>query len=577
MCGIAGIFWNIKPEQDVASTLEKWSEVIRHRGPDGAGYLLVNQQEAVECGGYDTPKIISAEKQLAPLHDHSHRATGGFLHRRLSIIDLSSGGHQPMADITKRYFITYNGEIYNFKALKFELEQLGHSFKTQSDTEVLLHAYAEWGTNMLAKLDGMWAFSIYDRLAHKIFASRDRLGVKPYYFAFNNRFFAFASEQKVFRASGILSPEIRSEAVFDLFAFRQTETEAEGFLKNIVELKPSHYIELNLHNWEIETHAYYQIPKGSSNGFDFETNVSMIREKIEYAVQSHLIADVPVGACLSGGLDSSAIVGLATRGLKEHQFHTFTAIYPGNRVDEAKYASEVAQKNHTKWIPIEPNSQHLMGDLNAMVYALDVPLWSTSTYAQFLVMRSVQANQIKVVLDGQGADELFAGYSPHLLYHHFDPSNTDSFLMKMRNKPFTNKTLLRFWFEKLVFPQLSVSNQVKLMQRKFIDFRYLNADFVHQHQKRLSGIVEKKPDTLKEALALEMGTLLKAYLRCEDRCAMWHSVESRTPFSSSLGLLELARTVPTSYLIKNGELKHIYRKAIAPYIPKSVLNRKDKL
>lgn len=577
MCGIAGIFWHSKPTQDVAITLEKWSKVIRHRGPDGAGYLLVNENETIECAGYDTPEIISNEKALAQLSDYVGNATGGFLHRRLSIIDLSAGGHQPMADRSKRYFITYNGEIYNYKTLRAELQSLGYSFSTKSDTEVVLNAYIEWGSAMLAKLDGMWAFSIFDQVENKLFAARDRLGVKPYYFAFNNHFFAFASEQKVFRSADILKPEIRTEAVFDFFAFRHTETEDEGFLKGIVELKPSHCLTLNLKDWQLKTQAYYEITAESNNGLDFETNVKLIREKIEYAVQSHLIADVPVGACLSGGLDSSAIVGIAAKGFQENLFHAFTAIYPGHRLNEARYAKEVAERNKARWIAIEPNPQNLMSDLSAMVYALDVPLWSTSTYAQFLVMRSVQANHIKVVLDGQGADELFAGYAPHLLYHHFDPSNNQSALSKLMSKPFNNKTLMRFWFEKLVFPQLSTNNQLKLMRSKFIDFNYLNTELAEQHKDRLQKITPQKPASLKEELALEMATSLKAYLRCEDRCAMWHSVESRTPFSSSLGLLEFARTIPTQFLVQQGELKHIYRKAIAPFIPESVLNRKDKL
>lgn len=576
MCGIAGIFWRSNPEKEVTTVLETWSKILKHRGPDGAGYGLLTPDGWHNCAGIDTPKTISELKNLKPIIDFKGKASGGFLHRRLSIIDLSEGGHQPMCDNSGRYIITYNGEIYNYRALRSELQTLGARFISQSDTEVVLYAYQYWGDKMLEKMDGMWAFVIFDTQTNRFFASRDRFGVKPFYFVHTKELFAFASEQKTFKAADVVKPEIRPEAVFDFFAFRHAETEEEGFLKNIYELKPGHSLTFSLNDWSLQKQYYYHISEGKDNTLSFDENVEMSRKHIVEAISSHTVADVAVGACLSGGLDSSAITGVASKLNSNAPFFTFTAVHPGFDCDEGPYAREVANFTNSKWVPVVPDPQKMADEFSTMCYALDLPLWSASTYAQFVVMRAASEHNIKVLLDGQGADELFAGYQPHLLVHHFQnhhPLNPLSYF----NSDIGFKKLVAFEAQSELIHFLPMPLKLKLLNKKLIDFKYLNEDLKQSYKRRINEVMPKRPTTLKNQLANEIETSLKAYLRCEDRCSMWHSVESRTPFSSSKALIEFARTVPSSQLIQGNELKHLYRQSIKPFVPEKIYNRRDKL
>ncbi|MGZ3884852.1 MAG: asparagine synthase (glutamine-hydrolyzing), partial [Bacteroidia bacterium] len=358
MCGISGIWLKQTSSGDLKDTIYKLSQTLKHRGPDGEGFMLASSTETIAFASEDTPEFKNRTLNYSP---HQHLKNAGsefnlaFGHRRLSIIDLSDTGHQPMADKEGGLWITFNGEIYNYIELRKELEAFGHRFISSSDTEVILAAYKQWGTACQAKFNGMWAFCIYDRKKQLLFCSRDRFGVKPFYYTDNADLFAFASEQKAFIKSGLLPFSVNDKAIHDHLVNERIEAEPESFFKGILELFPGHQLVADLKQKTISVLKWYTLKfeyDPATDALSDDTIIQRIREKLERAVELRLRSDVPVGSCLSGGIDSSVIAGLIRKHSK-HPLYLFTSMFANDESDESRFAELVAKKVNGNYKTVE--------------------------------------------------------------------------------------------------------------------------------------------------------------------------------------------------------------------------------
>lgn len=594
MCGITGIVKLKKGDFHFPTVIQKMTDTLRHRGPDGEGFLFIDKQQTYTAYGKDTPLSIQHSsiiyKPLLPISAISDNCEIAFGHRRLSIIDLSEAGHQPMCNPQQNLWITYNGEIYNYLELRAELKTLGHIFETATDTEVILHAYREWGNECVSKFNGMWAFVIYDKEKNTLFGSRDRFGVKPFYYVLNEHIFAFASEQKSFLKAGLIKPKLNPEAVFDFFVFSKIEGHEEGMFAGIFELQQAHSFEFNLGEQKLKKWKYYTLPHNEEfKKFDpreFENLSQKTREYIIESIKLRLRSDVAVGSCLSGGIDSSGIVAIMNLLLKNEnkKINLFTASFTDDKIDEGKWAKLMVDSTHSEWSRTFPTAEELKNDLENLMYCQDIPIWSTSTYAQYRVMQLAKEKGVKVILDGQGGDELWGGYPHHqsiYLRELLVNANFKSALSLLKNSEIKGANSI--WFAKQYMKHSGISSLPKLLQpvlfkNYFQHLNYLNPDFFNQYKQRFESHFEGAPKNLNAILYKEStSSLLKGYLKCEDRCSMWHSVESRTPYADDINLVELAFNTPSVYKIYNNQSKYILRKALKDLVPESILNRKDKM
>ena len=585
MCGIAGLF---AAEGIRAEDLTRMSRKIAHRGPDGEGFVYFSDQSAFPAASEDTRENCIGQQLLwSPVSralSLPEKLSGGFAHRRLSIIDLEATGHQPMCSADGRYWITFNGEIYNYIELRAQLKQQGAVFITQSDTEVILHAWQIWGEACLHRFNGMWAFSIYDTHTQTLFASRDRFGVKPFYYTQSGKRLAFASEQKALLSLPWLPFQVNPDAVFDYFVFGQIEFQPQGFLEGILELPAGQALTFSLLSGQLHVKPWYALEVDHSivpwEKSTHEKHVQRVQELLSEAVRIRLRADVPVGSCLSGGLDSSAIVGWMRKHLGEKMpLHVYTAAFPGTPVDESSWAKIMADWVQAEQHTILPDVDALMRDMEALTRCQDVPIWSTSTYAQYRVMQGVKASGIKVVLDGQGGDEVFGGYEPHRSFYWKGlPYGEMLKAMQQGNGLLANMKFHMHQQARYEYAfRMPAGMRASFFKNYFPENAYLNPALFEHSRKRFELQTNSRQPDLNGRLAYEMqNTSLKGYLRCEDRCAMWHGIESRTPFADDVPLIEYLFSVPAVYKMHGSRLKALLRDASAPVLPQAILNRSDK-
>lgn len=549
------------------------STTLSHRGPDGEGFLLATANNTTPLrGDFQIPR----NEQLNYLPDahvntFHEKAVLGFAHRRLSIIDLSEAGHEPMCDHEGRFWLTFNGEIYNYRELAGELKTKGHRFRSACDAEVIIYAYKEWGTDCVQRFNGMWAFAIYDAERKIVFCSRDRLGVKPFYYSFQDRFFAFASEQKAFVRSGLIIPAINSKAMHGYLVNNALERDSSNFFEGITELWPGHNLIYDLSTQNFELKKFFSLHSIVCLDNDHLTDkqlIEKIRERFELAVRLRLRSDVEAGTCLSGGIDSSAIATTAAR-MIDHPLHCFTAGFRGENFDETPYASVVAKKIGAIHHVTEPGMQDFMHDLDELLYAQDVPIWDSSTYAQHRVMALSRVNGIKVVLDGQGADELFTGY------HHHYTAKWNGLLYAGR---------LAALFREWSFARKSLNSPAAFFARERLKSTVYSPLPVADHflKKEFSrAFPAENPFRYKNEVNDQLidditRTRLKIFLKCEDRCGMWHGVESRTPFSDDIELISLMFSFSGERKIRKGVLKYFLREAVKEQLPEKIYLRSDK-
>ncbi len=584
MCGIAGILSLRTGNPDLKNWLQNMTNILRHRGPDDEGFTFFTNDE-IECtGGKDTPaNVYESRYPFSPqLITHNSQPTTALGHRRLSILDTSAAGHQPMCDVSKRYWIVFNGEIYNYKEVKAELLFLGHIFFSHSDTEVIIQAYIAWGKDCVLKFNGMWSFAIYDATEKSFFCSRDRFGVKPFYYFISPEYFAFASELKALVSLPFIDKKLNEKAVFDYLVIGQTELESEGFFKNILELEPSY--NLFLKDGKVIKQKYYTLPYNSKNETFSEKKkneyVGQVSFLIYEAVKLRLRSDVPVGACLSGGIDSSALVCTANN-LRNgtDPFHVFTSVFPGSSVDESFWAKKVVEATGAKWHTIETKPSQIFEDYESLIYAQDIPFFGSSTLSQSNVMKLVHDTGIKVTLDGQGADELFSGYGQHFYVKGLNDLQNFNFkeLLNLDSsgasstREFTRfllKKSLNLWPERLEF---------KLLKESKYDLQLLNQKFTKNNQNRFHLEKAFLTSNLNQHLYNEYsGPPLKYLMRTADRNSMRYSVESRVPFADDHKLAEYMFSIPSAYKIHQGTSKYLLRESMKGVIPDAIRLRKDK-
>jgi asparagine synthase (glutamine-hydrolysing) len=544
MCGIAGIIQKKEHCERIPQLLQTMTDSIQHRGPNSEG--------------------IYAYKNV------------GLGHRRLSIIDLSHDGHQPMFYQNKNLVITYNGEIYNYIELKQELEKLGHVFFSKTDTEVILAAYHEWGTNCVKKFNGMWAFAILDKVNEILFCSRDRFGVKPFYFINHPNLFAFGSEIRQLLPLGHQTAANKT-LVVDFLLTSIRDHQQETFFKDIHKLPAGHHLIYSLKENTFKINKYYELSRNDyDHNLNTEESIESFINLLEDAVKLRLRADVPVGTCLSGGLDSSTIASIAAPLYQQKSgsfFKGITAISEQENNNEAQYAQEVIQHANMDWLQVKPSYSDFVNSLSKVVLAQEEPFGSTSLVMQYFVMQTAKNNGITILLDGQGGDEILLGYGKYYgsyLLTMLKEQGFSRFIHGIRNAGANNK-------------QLSLTNAIKFMAGSMLPelrFKY----YSHQQNylrstintpEHLSQYSKSSYDVFKlQKLEIER-TNLPVLLCYEDKNSMAHSIETRLPFLD-YRVVEAALNLPGKYKIHQGWSKWILRKGMENKMPKSIAWRKNK-
>jgi asparagine synthase (glutamine-hydrolysing) len=587
MCGIYGQ-WSITGGPVRLASVQHATTVLRHRGPDDEGYLLGDTRHSryLACGGADTTDAIGVPR-IEQFRAERFDLALGF--RRLSILDLSPLGHQPMASPDGRFWIVFNGEIYNYRELRAELTGYGHQFRGGSDTEVILAAYAQWGAECLPRFNGMWAFAIWDTARRSLFLTRDRFGVKPLHYIWNGSRFTFASEIKALIGVEDTALVPDDQAVYDYLVSGGMPSPGSGrtFYREVRSLPPAHW--MTVHDGQLDLQRYYSLPESQPDeNSSAESVVDRYRELLVDAVRIRLRSDVPVGTCLSGGLDSSSIVcvinrimaedGLAAAQVGTRQ-KTFSAVYnqPG-RFNESPHIETVLQATGAERNFTVPTAERLASDLGNLIWHQDEPFGSTSIYAQWCVMAKVRERGVTVLLDGQGADEALGGYRP------YDVQLAD---MLRRGRWFSALAASHAMNATTGLPQLAVWGRAIARQapERYLDRvrRFRDREKAALLQSRLQRF---QPGTTTQprvyrGLRGHLGELitetsLPHLLRYEDRNAMAFSVEGRVPFVD-YRLIEFALTQGLPWCVHRGWTKWVLREAMRDLVPPAIVWRRDKV
>lgn len=567
MCGIAGIVGSRRKRWPVAATMLR---LLAHRGPDDLGWAALRGQTLEIGRGLEDE--VEGETVL--------------MHRRLSILDLSDAGHQPMRSADGRLCIVFNGEIYNFIELREELERKGRVFRSHSDTEVLLQSYAEWGEACLTKLVGMFAFAALDIERRTLFMARDFFGIKPLYYAQSGEHLVFGSEIKGLLACPDVGRELDAGRVYDYLRHGKTDESEQTLFAKVRQLPAGHCARVDLDKpGSFQIKQYWKPTLLERGDISFEEAARSVRDIFLRNISLHLRSDVPVGAALSGGIDSSAIVcGMRQVAGKSLDLHTFSFIPDNPELSEEKWVDQVNGATGAQAHKIRLSPSQLTSDLEELIRSHDEPFGSTSMYAQFAVFRAARGAGIKVMLDGQGADEIFAGYRSYL------PARLASLLRQGRLVQ-----AKRF---------LGAASRLPGMSAKWLVVqagRYLTPRIAHESARALFGkesfpawmnrgwFVERGVGLLSAPL-LEGGGILKAYLaktlteinlphllRYEDRNSMAFSVESRVPFLTP-ELVNFVYSLPEEHIIgPEATTKRVLREALRGIVADPILDRRDKI
>lgn len=540
-----------KPFSFFEDRIRKMNYEIRHRGPDDEGIMI------------------------------NYPVSLGF--QRLSIIDLSDNANQPMFNEDKSIAIIFNGEIYNYLELIPDLKSKGHTFNTRSDTEVIIHSYEEYGFDCVNKFNGMWAFAIYDFRKKILFASRDRLGVKPFYYFPDNCSFIFSSEIKaILKVKNIT--EANHGKVFDYLAYGYKTSNGETFFQNIYELRPAHNIIIE--NDKIKTLRYWDFKNETLNS---ESPHDKLNFLLYDSVKLRFRSDVPVSILLSGGLDSSIIAKISDElidngDLKNENVTAFTAVFPGFQFDESKLVKEFLQTcKHIKQFEITPGINALLDSINNFVYGMGEPVFSTTSFAHYTLMKEITKHNVKVVLNGQGSDEIFAGYDKYFIgYFLLDilmskPHNFFSQISYASDK-------LKYTYKYLVSQTLKAilsrkrSSYLRSKYREKI-FGVLNSDFIKNNYDYFVNpdYIKFSSSNLKEYMKYNVQYQgFNQILHYEDHSSMQSSIEMRSPFID-YRIVELAFSTPDKYKIDKAVTKKILRDLFKDKLPDSIVHNYNKI
>lgn len=560
MCGIAGGRWSESPD-DLEHRVKRALALMHARGPDDHGYEL-----------YPSPNGMSV-----------------LAHTRLSVLDLSATGHQPMVSSDKNISIVFNGEIYNFRELREDLKAFGYRFISASDTEVLLAAWCQWGQGCLRRLVGMFAFAIFDRKRGVLTCVRDAFGIKPFFYSKTDGGFGFASEIPALTALLSLKPTLNWQRAYDYLIHGDYDSNSSTMLNGVIHLAPGHFIELDIATGVLSEQKRWWSPNiEERSDLSFSRAAEIVRERFLDNIRLHLRSDVPLGAALSGGIDSSAVVCAMHHIEPDLPIHTFSFITGPSDLNEEYWVDRV--NSHVGAIPhkVHVTAQELANDLDDMIKSQGEPFGSTSIYAQYRVFKIAKEHGMTVTLDGQGADEMLAGYNGY-------PGQRLRSLIETGNI-IDAWNFLNEWSK---WPGRNKLHAVKALLGQLTDgplyerLRRLNGDqhrptWLNEQVLRDAGVclsyLKKQPEhtlrgrrVIAELAASLSQRGLNALLRHGDRNSMRFSIESRVPFLT-VDFANMLLSMPEQYLISpNGETKHIFRAAMRGIVPDDILDRKDKI
>ncbi len=540
MCGISGIA-ALRPVN--RNAVQAMTDILAHRGPDGAGIWL------------------SDDSRL------------GFGHRRLAIIDISENGAQPMHDARGSLTITFNGEIYNYKEIRAELQKAGIVFRTESDTEVILEAYRAWGEACVSRFNGMFAFALHDYSTNTVFMARDRFGEKPLLFSAQPDVFAFASEYKALLKLDCVRPEIDPTRLlrFTLDPTHALDHDRQTLFDDIQELRPGETLRLSLNDLSWTTEAYWTPPELSMDhtATDEESAVEF-RELLRDSIRLRLRSDVPVGSCLSGGLDSSAITCMASE-LSDSTFgyHVFTGRFPGTEADEGTWAQYVVDATDAEQHQAFPTGEGLVKSLTDFVWHNELPVDSASQFAQWSVFECAANENVTVLLDGQGSDEILAGYEQYFAaYLRTAPQSSNEIAQICQRYPDALTTQDNAWKDRIPVSLKRAAS--RLMQRGSSPLLGMRRDWAI-----LLSDISSTPDTLSLHAALRKDAtngFLTTLLRYGDRNSMAHSREVRLPFCDHR-IIEFVFKLPPERLMGHGQTKRLLRDAMTGILPEPIRTR----
>ena len=515
---------------------------------------------------------------------------GNFIlgHTRLSIIDISQDANQPMYSKNRRYGLIFNGVILNYVELKNELRKKGRKFLTNSDTEVLLNAWDEWQEETISKLDGMFAFGIFDFINSTITIVRDRYGIKPiFYYSYNNEFL-FSSDISVLKKLNFSKNELNWKRTYDYLEYGKYDFEGQTFFSNIFNLKPGHLIKINVLKNKISDQLKWSNVTNKLNKISYQDAVHLTKELFLNSIQKNLRSDVPVAAALSGGIDSSAIVCAIKYLEPDYKMNTFSFIDSNQKISEEKWIDIINAFTGFKNNKVVINSDKLNNDFDNLLLAQGEPFGGPSIYAQYVVYNYINKRGIKVCLDGQGADEVIGGYNGfpglrlHSLLEQKKYNSALNFLNSSSN--FCNNSKIDSL--KRLLDSLT-SGKVNYFLKKinnlgenfqYIDHRVLKEKGVQLDTPNNFKTVAYKDRRMTEFLKHSISTFgLQSLLRHGDRNSMQFSIESRVPFLSNEFVNHML-SLPENYLVSDlGEPKYIFKDAMNGIVPKEILLRKDKI
>jgi asparagine synthase (glutamine-hydrolysing) len=561
MCGICGIY-HLEPARPVEpKQLDLMTQTLHHRGPDDEGCYL--------------------------------QANLGLGHKRLSIIDLSAAGRQPMPNENERYWVIFNGEIYNYLELRQRLIGRGHHFRSHTDTEVVLHLYEDEGPGCLTHLNGMFAFAIWDAAEYTLFAARDHLGIKPFYYVYRHNTFLFASEIKAILRTGLVEPQLNPAGLADYLTF-QFCLDDKTLFQHISKLLPGHYLQLRA-NGQLTIQPYWDI----DFTIDTDHTESYFQQKLamllEDAVRLQLRADVPLGAHLSGGLDSTTVSCLATS-LLATPIHTFSGGFKdAPQYDESAYASLAATSMGAIHHEIFPTAADFVEIMPRLIYYMDEPAAGPGLFPQYFVSQ-LAGQHVKVVLGGQGGDEIFGGYTRYLIAYleaclrgGIEGSHEDGKFVVTFESILPNLTQLQgyesllkyFWQDGLFGP--AEQRYFRLIDRSKDTYHLINPDF-WAGQAGYSPFEAYRAwfnhptcrALINKMSRFDLKMFLPALLQVEDRTSMAVSLESRVPLLD-YRLVELVASMPPMIKFKGGRSKHIFRQVVQDLVPPEISRRTDKM
>ena len=594
MCGLAGLFSASSADLDLAGSLLRMTAVVRHRGPDDEGYLLLSTAGVRVLGGPDTPAdAFEAGLPYAPAGTLGAAAPGfhaGLAHRRLSILDLSPGGHQPMTTEDGRYWIVFNGEIYNQATLRGELEAAGDLFVSRSDTEVLLKAYRRWGRACLSRLRGMFAFLVYDRATRTILAARDRFGIKPLYYWFSPAgFLAFASEIKQFTVLPGWRAAVNGQRAYDFLNWELLDHTDETLFAGVRQLRGGECAEFRAEELagSLPVLRWYDLVPQPFRGA-FPEASSRFGRHLRVSVGEHLQSDVPVGSCLSGGLDSSSIVCLLNNlrrstGESAPQA-TFSACAREEAFDERRFVDEVVRATGVQGHYTYPRPEELFETLGLITWHQDEPFGSTSMYAQWSVFELAARNDVKVMLDGQGADEQLLGYHAFFGARQAGLARSGRWTALRRDARAVEE-LHGFpaWGSIARAADAVLSRRARASLLRWVGRRTLESPS-WLDLGRLGALAgdpyaaagDRADSVAARSMAQMTATSLPMLLHWEDRNSMAHSVESRVPFLDHR-LVEFVLGLPEQFKLSDGLTKRVLRDSMKGILPERVRSRVDKM